>query len=103
MKGIGEGMFRYMRMCDAIQFCVNWGCGEMTQVVVKETLVRQGCNFNSYIFDVFMDDIIDFTGEGNVCPLVGEKPLLPGIHFTDDLAVGSFTVNSAKCEFRLQA
>jgi len=95
MKGIGEGMVEYMRMYDAVQFCVNWGCGEMTQVVVKETFVRQGCSFNSYISDAFMDDIIDFIGEGNACPLVGEKPTILAILFNDDLALGCFTVNSA--------
>jgi len=49
-----------------------------------------------------MVDIIDYIGEGNAYPLVGEKPAIPGIHFTDDLAMGSFTVNSATCEFKLQ-
>jgi hypothetical protein len=88
MKGIGKGMYEYVKMYDAIQFCVNWGCDEMTQVVVKETFVRQGWSLNSYIFDMFMDDIIDYTGEGNACPLVGEKPTIPGLHFTDDLAMG---------------
>jgi hypothetical protein len=37
MKGIGEGIVENVRMYDAIEFCVNWGCDEMTQVVVKET------------------------------------------------------------------
>jgi len=95
MKGIDEGMFEYMRMYDAIQFCVNWGCGEMTQVVVKDTFVRQGCSFNSYVSDTFMDDIIDLIGEGNASLLVGEKPTILVILFTDDLAVGCFTVSSA--------
>lgn len=101
MKGIGEGMVEFVRVHDAIQFCVNWGCDEMPQVVVKETFVRQGCSLNSYIrvFDMFMDDIIDYIGEGNACPLVGEKPTIHGIIFTDDLAMGCFTVNSATCEF----
>jgi hypothetical protein len=101
MKGIGEGMVEYLRMYDAIQFCVDWGCDEMTQVVVKETFVRQGCSLNSYIFDIFMDDIIDYIGEGNDCLLVGEKPTIPGILFADDLAMGCFTVNFAAREFRL--
>jgi len=102
MKGIGEGMVEYMRMYDAVQFCVNWGCDEMTQIVVKETSVRQGCSLNSYIFDIFVDEIIDYICEGNACLLVGEKPTITGILFTDDLAMGCFTVNSATCEFRLQ-
>jgi hypothetical protein len=81
---------------------VNWSSDEMTHVVVKETFVQQGCSLNSYIFVIFMDDIIDLVSEGNACPLVGEKPTLPGILFTGDLANGCFTVNCATCEFRLQ-
>jgi len=42
MKGTGEGMVECVRMHDTIQFCVNWGYDEMTQVVVKETILRQG-------------------------------------------------------------
>jgi hypothetical protein len=69
---------------------------------VKETLVQQGCSLNYYVFDMFMDDIMDSISEGNACPLVGEKPAIPAILFTDDLAMGCFTVSSATCEFRLQ-
>jgi hypothetical protein len=101
MKGTGEGMVEFVRVHDAIQFCVNWDSDEMPQVVVKETFVRQGCSLNSYIrvFDLFMDDIIDYIGEGNTCPLVGEKPTIPGILSINDLAMGCFTVSSATCEF----
>ena len=67
---------------------MNWGSDEMTQVVVKEVLLQQGCSLNSYVFDKFMDDIIDSISEGNACPLLGEKPTRPGILFTDDLAMG---------------
>jgi hypothetical protein len=81
---------------------VNWGSDEMTQVVVKETFVRQGCSLNSYVFVIFIDNIIDSVIEGNAGPLVGEKPTIPDILFTDDLAMSCFTVISATCEFRLQ-
>jgi hypothetical protein len=89
-------------MYDAMQFCVNWGCDAMTEVVAKETCVRQGCSLNSHIFNIFVEDIIDYIGEGNACLLVGEKPTIPGTLFTDGLGIGCFTINSATREFRLQ-
>jgi hypothetical protein len=42
-----------------------------------------------------VDDIIDYIVEGNACPLVGKKPTIPGIRFTDDLTMGCFKANYA--------
>jgi hypothetical protein len=89
-------------MYDAIQFCVNWGCDEVTEVVVEETCVRQGCSLHPYIFDIFIDDVIDYVGEGNNCTVVDEKPTTPGVLFTGDLAMGCFAVGSVTCEFRFK-
>jgi len=43
---------------------------------------------NSYVFVIFMDDIIYSFSEGNASPLVGETPTIPGVLFADGLAMG---------------
>lgn len=47
-------MVEYVRMYDAIQFCVKWGCDAMAEVVEEEPCVRQGCSLNSYMFNIFV-------------------------------------------------
>jgi hypothetical protein len=94
-------MVEYMRMYDAIQFCVNWGCVAMTEVTAKETCVRQDCSLNSYIVNIFVGDIKDCIGVGNTFPLIGDKPTVVGILFTDDLGIDCFKVTSSTYEFRL--
>jgi hypothetical protein len=46
-----------------------------------------------YLFNIFIDDIMDYISEGNVhAPVIGRISIL-GLIFADDLAIGSFRVN----------
>jgi hypothetical protein len=38
----------------------------MTDFVEQIIGVRQGCSLNTYLFNIFIDDIIDCIREGNV-------------------------------------
>jgi hypothetical protein len=42
------------------------------------------------LFNIFIDDIMDYISEGNVH--ASGKMSIPGLSFSDDLAIGSFTV-----------
>jgi hypothetical protein len=42
---------------------------------------------------IFIDNVIDYIGEGNEhAPIIGNVSI-PGLLFTDDLAIGSFTTD----------
>jgi hypothetical protein len=46
-----------------------------------------------YLFNIFIDDVMDDISEGNVhAPVIG-KMSISGLLFADSLAIGSFTVN----------
>lgn len=64
---------------------------------MTHTGVQQGCSSSSDLFDIFIDGIIDYINEGNAYSSVVQKQTIPGILFADDLAVGSFAINSAAC------
>jgi hypothetical protein len=65
----------------------------VTDFVRQRRGVRQGCGPSPYLFNIFIDDIMDYISKGNVHVSVIGKMSIPGLLFADDLATGSFTVN----------
>jgi hypothetical protein len=59
----------------------------VTDFVKQRRGVRHGCSLSPYLFNIFIDDDIDYISEGNVYVLVIE------LLFADDVAIRSFSVN----------
>jgi hypothetical protein len=75
------------------KFCVKCGGDDVTDFVKQRKGIRQGCNLSPYLFNIFIDDIMDYISKDNVHTPVIRKMSIPGLLFADDLAIGSFTVN----------
>jgi hypothetical protein len=61
--------------------------------IPQETGVRQGCSLRSYLFYIFIEDVVDRITEGNRhSPVVGELTI-PHLLFAEYISVGSFTTN----------
>jgi hypothetical protein len=53
--------------------------------------IRQGCGLSPYLFNSFINDIIDYIDKEETHSPVIRELKIPGLFFADDLAVASFT------------
>jgi hypothetical protein len=75
---------------------VKCGGDEVTDFANQRRGVRQVCIVSPCLFNIFIDDIMDYISEGNVhAPVIG-KMSIPGLMFADDLTIGLFTVNGLR-------
>jgi hypothetical protein len=49
-----------------------------------------------YLFNISIDDVVDYIQEGNKHSPVVEELTIPGLLFVSYVAVGSFTINGLK-------
>jgi hypothetical protein len=72
---------------------VKCGGDEVRDIVEQRRAVKTGCSLSPYLFNIFIDDIMNYISESYVhAPVIG-KMSIPGLMFAEDLAIGSFTVN----------
>jgi hypothetical protein len=91
-KGISEDLVDCIRlMYDGIQSGVKCGDDLIREAVDHRVGIRQGCSLSPYLFNAFIDDIMDEVGNGNNHAPTIAKFWIPGQLFADNLALGAFT------------
>jgi hypothetical protein len=93
-KSISQSMVGWVEtVCEATEFCLRWNRDAVIEPEPQETAVRQGCSLRSYLFNIFVEEVIDRITEGNrPSPVVGELTV-PYLMIAEYIAVGSFTTN----------
>jgi hypothetical protein len=68
-------------------FCVKYLENEVTTFAPKTRGVRQGRSLSPYLFHIFINDIMGYINIDNSrAPSIG-RTTIPGLLFSDDLAV----------------
>jgi hypothetical protein len=74
------------------------GENEATTFAPQTKGVRQGCSLSPYLFDVFINDIMEYINvDSSHAPSIG-RITIPGLLFADDLAVSSCSSNGLQKE-----
>jgi hypothetical protein len=64
--GVSENMVNCIRiMYEGTKFCVKCGENEVTTFAPQTRGVRQGCSLSSYLFNIFINDIMEYINVDN--------------------------------------
>jgi hypothetical protein len=77
-------------MYDGITFCTKCGEDEVTDFVEQMRDVRHGCTFSPCLFNIFINDIINYISKDNLHALTAGMRKILGLLFADDLAITFF-------------
>jgi hypothetical protein len=78
-------------MYNGIKRFVKCGEDEATDSIEQRRGIRHGCSLNPYLFNIFINDIMDFINKGNLCAITTWERTIPGSLCADYLATSSFT------------
>jgi hypothetical protein len=89
-KCVSDNMVKWIsEMYDGIKICVKCGENEVTDFIEQTRRVGQGCSLSPYVFNIFIDDNIDYISKDNPhAPVIGTTAIR-GLLFADDLAFSS--------------
>jgi hypothetical protein len=72
-KGVREHGGTYKIIYESIKYCVKYGGDNVTDFVEQRRGVRQGCSLSPHLFNMFIDDVINYIIESNThVPAVGK-------------------------------
>jgi hypothetical protein len=91
--GVSKNMVNFIRiMYEGTKFGVKYGENEVTTLAPQTREVTQGCSLSPYLFNIFINDIMEYINvDSSHASSIG-RTTIPGLLFADDLAV-SFTSN----------